>query len=505
MDFSDIRQEAHLVMGDHLRDDLLMCIGDPTNPDPKTNVYVPKDRIGRPGLVYVHLPVGNVVDQFEGEIEDAGTAPEFAVLPPGLIGDQRVIYGAYVRVVKKGNDHVITGIDHTLGNEFFDQFIERIQRPIPIGMFEAGLIWPTNPSSGKVTVREFPVVLNGEAYWPPAKDSSDLIAAYEPATPGQAVAVMIETDPVTNTHTYTASSAFTNPATNNDPLTQHRSVFNNYPTAVDDGRILHGWVKIYNGQQTIEIEDILPAQEIFNKGGAGGGAGSAVDPEEMAWMGVGTSNLITGKRLADGQLPDTKTSLYTAPASTTTRISSIILHNTASSDRTVTLYAKINGGTSRVILNDTLHARETLEFIPPSPIIIPAQGAIEGEASVAVEIDYWISGGERLTPATGVIVSHIADGQLPNSATALYTVPAGKTLTLTSIILVADSIDGAPDDELVEIWLTNTGDRYLLYEYLENLSGLYEYPNAILDESSQIVGKAETASRVDYWISGVLK
>lgn len=270
MDFSDIRQEAAFVMGDHLRDDLLMCIGDPTNPDPKTNVYVPKALVGRPGLVYVHLPVGNVVDQLDGEIEDAGTSPEFAVLPPGLIGDQRIMYGAYVRVVKKGNDNVITGIDHTFGNEFFDGFVERIQRPIPIGMFEPGLILPTNPSSGVVTVREFSAVLNGTAYWPPSLDTVDLITAYEPAlTTGQAKAIMIEVNPVTSTLVYTASAVFTNPSLNNEPLTQHRSVFVNYPKTINNARVLAGWVKIYEGQQTIELSDILPAQEIFSKGGGG--------------------------------------------------------------------------------------------------------------------------------------------------------------------------------------------------------------------------------------------
>ncbi len=266
VDFSDITLETEMVVGDKLRGEMLMCLGNPVTKE----VDVPIDRVGRPGLVYLHKPVGSMIEVSGGDTDESGEAPEFGVLKPGLIPVQMVTYGTYVDIKKVGRDYVIQGINKDLGNEFFYNFKERIQRPIDLSLFDAGLIWPTVPSSASVQVTAYPAVLNNVAYWPPTKQAVDLIAAYAPLTAGQAVAVMIESDPITGALTYTASSAFTNPANANDPLTEHRSVFINYPKTINGNRFLMGWVKVYAGQLTIELRDILHAQELFGKGGSSG-------------------------------------------------------------------------------------------------------------------------------------------------------------------------------------------------------------------------------------------
>lgn len=66
------------------------------------------------------------------------------------------------------------------------------------------------------------------------------------------------------------------------------------------------------------------------------------------------SSVVSVKALADGQLPSSKGTLYTCPASTTAIIKSIILVNTDSSARTVNLYTQRDGSNSRRIIPENL-------------------------------------------------------------------------------------------------------------------------------------------------------
>lgn len=96
------------------------------------------------------------------------------------------------------------------------------------------------------------------------------------------------------------------------------------------------------------------------------------------------------KTLADGQLPNTKTTLYTTPASTQVEIESILVFNTGAGNNTVKLYIK-PGGTSRQICGFTLATKESaiISRIPGGAGML-----IEGEATNALEVDYIIAGGE---------------------------------------------------------------------------------------------------------------
>ena len=103
------------------------------------------------------------------------------------------------------------------------------------------------------------------------------------------------------------------------------------------------------------------------------------------------------KSLADGQLPDSKTTLYTVPASTTAAIKVCKLVNSSASARTVNIYIKRSGSTSRrVIPKDmTFAAGSEAECVDGDPWELSTGDIIEGDASAATEIDYFISGAER--------------------------------------------------------------------------------------------------------------
>lgn len=109
---------------------------------------------------------------------------------------------------------------------------------------------------------------------------------------------------------------------------------------------------------------------------------------------------ITGASLADGQLPNSKTTLYTVAASTIAHLSHIILVNTDSSTRTANLYVKRSGSTSRRIIakDHSLAAGATLTVPTNDSAIRLSEGdVIEGDASVAAVVDYFIDGGTEST------------------------------------------------------------------------------------------------------------
>ena len=102
------------------------------------------------------------------------------------------------------------------------------------------------------------------------------------------------------------------------------------------------------------------------------------------------------KSLLDGQLPNSKTTLYTTPASTQTIITSITLVNTNSTAETINIYFKASGGTSRLISpkNYSLAANAKMEVLEKSQTL-EAGDVIEGSSTTAAKTDYVISGGEN--------------------------------------------------------------------------------------------------------------
>lgn len=103
---------------------------------------------------------------------------------------------------------------------------------------------------------------------------------------------------------------------------------------------------------------------------------------------------VTPKPLGDGQLGAGISTLYTVPASTRTRVQLISLVNTDSSARTVNLYVNPSGTRRRILPKDySIPAGEQV-VLEDMGIYLDAADLIEGSASAATVVDYFISGVE---------------------------------------------------------------------------------------------------------------
>lgn len=103
------------------------------------------------------------------------------------------------------------------------------------------------------------------------------------------------------------------------------------------------------------------------------------------------------KTLAAGQLPNSKTTLYTVPAATSALLT-ITLVATGAASRTMNIYLKRSGGSSRRLLpKDVTMDVGTACYLDHEgrPFALATGDIIEGDASTANEIDYTIDGIER--------------------------------------------------------------------------------------------------------------
>lgn len=97
---------------------------------------------------------------------------------------------------------------------------------------------------------------------------------------------------------------------------------------------------------------------------------------------------LTAALLANGQLPSSKGTLYTATASTI--IKSIVLVNTDVAARTINLYVKRS--TSRYISPVALSVAAGASYVSDMVITLSSGDLIEGDASAAAVVDYSIHG-----------------------------------------------------------------------------------------------------------------
>lgn len=104
---------------------------------------------------------------------------------------------------------------------------------------------------------------------------------------------------------------------------------------------------------------------------------------------------VTPKALADGQLPNTKTTLYTAPGSTTTIVKTVSLVNTGGSAVTVNLYVRPGATSRRIIEKDYSLAAGKGLYVDNTTIILEAGDLLEGDASTAAVVDFYVGGVEQ--------------------------------------------------------------------------------------------------------------
>lgn len=105
---------------------------------------------------------------------------------------------------------------------------------------------------------------------------------------------------------------------------------------------------------------------------------------------------MTAKVLADGQLPNAKGTLYTVPGATQTIIKQIKLVNTnTTTPRTVNLYIKKSGSTSRRIMPTNMSLGAKFMWDDKEAFELGAADLVEGDADAATEVDYIIMGVEK--------------------------------------------------------------------------------------------------------------
>lgn len=108
---------------------------------------------------------------------------------------------------------------------------------------------------------------------------------------------------------------------------------------------------------------------------------------------------IAGRQLASGQLPNANAALYTAPALTTTYVSSIILFNTDGvNTHSCTLRVNpVGAPPARIVGYVELGPHYTTHITSSEKIILDTGDVLEGDDGGAggAVIDYTVNGGEQ--------------------------------------------------------------------------------------------------------------
>lgn len=102
-----------------------------------------------------------------------------------------------------------------------------------------------------------------------------------------------------------------------------------------------------------------------------------------------------GKVFADGQLPNSKTTLYTVPQDRIAYIRFFSIYNTDASSRVCTIYVNTSG-TSRCIYREDVAANTGTFILQGESIILEAGDSLEGLCATANVVDYYICGVEEV-------------------------------------------------------------------------------------------------------------
>jgi len=233
-----------------------------------------------PSLVWLHHdgPSYPLPDDGASNREDIQSAPFTGLLKPNHKRMIPLVYDTPVLTRRVNGRLEVYDTNGVAAAQYFDGVdTETPLTPIGIAQFDYGLLKPTNPASGALllsSVGDQAVYdINGMAYYPPDLYTADLIAAYGSGmVAGQAVAVQIIFDPVTETFTYNASAAFTD--SGYDAVTglrNHQATFANYPRTIPATEFNVGWAVVRHGVSALYQADLLPAPDLLSKGGGSPG------------------------------------------------------------------------------------------------------------------------------------------------------------------------------------------------------------------------------------------
>lgn len=247
-DLARAREARLATLGDDLRKPEVWRVGR-VNAD--GTITVPVENPEVPGMVYVRRQgdnVGSAVHAlWKGEPIDANA---FVEVKP---------YKGFLRIVDIAPENANRRAGIPL----------RPQAPISLSQFDYGLLRPTNPPSLECVISEALYEVGGDLN----RVGNMLTKDFTADLPGSdAIGILIELDPATATLYYTSSTGF-------DASLSLLEAFDDYlPVAITEGRYSVGYVKLYTGQTGIRREDILPAQQVFAKGGSGG---TTFDPDTI--------------------------------------------------------------------------------------------------------------------------------------------------------------------------------------------------------------------------------
>lgn len=104
------------------------------------------------------------------------------------------------------------------------------------------------------------------------------------------------------------------------------------------------------------------------------------------------SGTFAPKVVAEGQVANSKGTLYTVPASTSFYCRSIHFYNSNAATQTLNLYLK-PGSTSRQVRKITLAQYESYEI--DTPFVLETGDLIEADTTTASAVDYVITGVEE--------------------------------------------------------------------------------------------------------------
>lgn len=102
----------------------------------------------------------------------------------------------------------------------------------------------------------------------------------------------------------------------------------------------------------------------------------------------------TIKSLGDGQLANSKGTIYTCPTGKQAMVFNIMLVNTNTITETVNLYFKASGGTSRRLLPKDTALPASNKLVMDDEVTLEAADIIEGDTTTGSKVDFILNGVE---------------------------------------------------------------------------------------------------------------
>lgn|SRR5512138_490835 len=204
--------------------------------------------------------------------------------------------------------------------------------------------------------------------------------------------------------------------------------------------------------------------------------------------------------LGDGQVADSKGTIYTTPALTTAVLKSAVFHNGNSSAETLILYAH-DGTASRILAQAVLQPDET--FVYDEPLVLETGDLLEAVTTTASIVDYWLSGETYTALGGSIVLARLASGTVPTTAGTVYTVPGSTKALLSHINLYNETApSGGNPGGRVEVWLNGGTDRQILDICLQSYTSFFWRIPVVLETGDTIEMVTDSGVTVHYWISG---